>query len=222
MQNPPPPRPTWQIGLLVLLGLGGVLAGALYARHRLAEAERAGAVPRTQAAAVYEHARPLPAFALTDDDGHPADGGVFRGRWSLLFFGYTHCPDACPATLAELAEVDRKLADLPAALRPQVWLLSVDPKRDTVEALHTYVRFFSPGFRALTGTPEAVQALTLALGIPVVFRNPTEADYVVDHSAAILLVNPAGELTAVFPAPHRVAVLSADYRAIVTAPARTP
>ena len=138
-----------------------------------------------------------------------------RGRWSLLFFGYTHCPDACPATLAELAQVSLALNDLPAAERPQVWLLSVDPKRDTVAALHEYVRFFNPQFRALTGTPAAVEALTMELGIAVVYKNQAAEDYAVDHSAAILLVNPAAELSAVFPAPHQVRVIAADYRSIV-------
>ena len=219
-----PQRPAWQIATLLFLGLGAVLAGSIAARHYFFTGhDGAGrAQPATQAAAVYSAARPLPPFSLTDDDGHPAGPDTLRGRWSLLFFGYTHCPDACPATLAELAQVSLALADLPAAERPQVWLLSVDPKRDTVAALHEYVRFFNPQFRALTGTPEAVEALTQALGIAVVFRNSSAPDYAVDHSAAILLVNPAGELTAVFPAPHQVRVIAQDYRSILAWANATP
>jgi protein SCO1/2 len=95
MQNKPP-RPSWQIGALFFVGLGAVLAGSLYARHLKDAASVASrAVPATQAAAVYQMPRPMPEFALTDDDGHPAGPGVFRGGWSLLFFGYTHCPDGC-------------------------------------------------------------------------------------------------------------------------------
>jgi protein SCO1/2 len=98
----------------------------------------------------------------------------------------------------------------------------VDPARDSVAALHEYVRYFSPSFRALTGDEAAVQALTLALGIPVVYHHGEGADYTVDHSVAILLVNPRGELAAVFPAPHQVRVVAADYRAIVTAAGAVP
>lgn len=222
-----PPRPAWQIAALMFVGLGAALGGSLLARQYFtSHAQDNRAPPNTQAAAVYGTARALPEFSLTDDDGQPATRGTLRGRWSLLFFGYTHCPDACPATLAELAQVSLALQDLPQAERPQVWLLSVDPKRDTVAALHEYVRFFNPQFRALTGTPAAVEALTQALGIAVVYKNLSAEDYAVDHSAAILLVNPAGELSAVFPAPHQVRVIAADYRSILAwakaAPAPAP
>lgn len=219
--NPPAPRPAWQVATLLVLALAAVLGGSLYARHRLAGGPRATAVS-TDSAAVFEPARPLPAFRLRDDADHDADRSVFLGRWSIVFFGYTHCPDACPAALAELAAVDRKLADLAVADRPQVWLVSVDPRRDSPARLHEYVRFFNPAFRALTGEPAAVEALTRALGIPVVVRDPDAADYVVDHSAAMLLINPRAEVHALFPAPQRIDVLTADYRRLVAAasPAR--
>lgn len=207
-----PQRPAWTIALALTLGLGAALGGALLARRAL---ERPPAVPVTRVAAVYASARPLPEFALTDDDGHPATRAVFSGHWSLVFFGYTHCPDACPATLAQLRVLDARLASLPPALRPTVFLVSVDPQRDPVDLLHAYVRFFGPGFRGLTGDPAASEAFTRALGIAVVVRNSASADYTVDHSAAILVVDPHADLRALFPAPHNVEVLDADYRTIV-------
>ena len=207
-------RPAWQVGAFLVFALGGVLAGSIYLKHRFGAGDATG--PRTEAAAVYARPRPMPAFSLSDDEGRPAANTVFIGRWSLLFFGYTHCPDACPATLAELVLVVRQLADLPVGLRPQVWLVSVDPARDTSAVLHEYVRFFDPGFRGLTGEPAALEDFTRRLGVAVVVRHEAGGDYSVDHTAAILLVNPAGEIAGVFPAPHEVRTLAADYRAIVT------
>ena len=212
--SPKTPRAPWQIGVLVIVAVGGVLAGSLLGRQWLA-AGRVGAKPVTRAAAVYDTPRPLPDFRLTDEAGREVTARTLRGRWTFLFFGYTHCPDVCPATLAQLAEVGRALTDLPGPAQPAVYLVSVDPARDTAESLATYVHYFNPGFHALAGAPAAVEAFTRALGIAVIVRRDGGAEYTVDHTAAILLVDPNGAVAAVFPAPHVVATIAADYRLIV-------
>ena len=209
-----PPRPAWQVGVLVIVAVGGVLAGSLLGRQWLATG-RVGAKPVTRAAAVYDTPRPLPDFRLTDEAGHEATAQSLHGRWTFLFFGYTHCPDVCPATLAQLGQVSRALADLPAAQQPAVYLVSVDPARDTASRLAEYVHYFNPVFHALAGESEAVGAFTRALGIAVIVRQDGAADYTVDHTAAILLVDPNGAVAAVFPAPHVVDTVAADYRLIV-------
>jgi protein SCO1/2 len=220
-----PARPAWQVAVLVMIAIGGVLGGSLYARSRLTPAPHDTAKPATRAALVYDRPRPLAPFTLVDEAGAAATKATLSGHWSLLFFGYTHCPDVCPATLAELARVRERLADLPRDRQPAVYLVSVDPGRDDVATLAGYVHFFAPDFHALTGEPAALEAFTRGLGVAVIVRRPAAdqpaADYTVDHTAAILLVDPAGAVVALFPAPHQVAVIDADYRALVTAASRT-
>ena len=129
--------------------------------------------------------------------------------------GYTHCPDVCPLTLAMLAQVEKSLADLPEAQRPQVVLMSVDPKRDTPERLAAYVKHFSPTFVGTTGTPEAVESFTRKLGVPVAIHMLEDGAYTVDHSAALFLIDPDAKLRAVFSTPHTSTNIVADYRRIV-------
>lgn len=162
--------------------------------------------------------RPVPEFTLTDDSGATFDRSRLQDRWSLLFFGFTHCPDVCPTTLGMLAQTEKQLADLPSGLKPQVVLISVDPQRDTPQQLASYVKFFSPSFTGVTGTPEAIDDFTRAMGVPVAIGSPdANGNYSVDHSAAIFLINPEGALRALFSTPHTPAVIAADYRRLVAA-----
>ena len=96
--------------------------------------------------------RPLPEFELIDQDGSPFTQAQLRGHWSVLFFGFTHCPDVCPTTLGVLAKARQELSDLPDELQPHVVLVSVDPKRDTPQQLASYVKFFDSSFTGVTGT----------------------------------------------------------------------
>jgi protein SCO1/2 len=136
-----------------------------------------------------------------------------------VFFGFTHCPDVCPTTLAMLAQVEKKLAEAPTAAAPQVVLVSVDPERDTPEKLAQYVKYFSPSFTGVTGPVAAIDEFTRTLGIPVARTPLPNGDYTVDHSAAILLFDPDGAMHALFSGPHSADLIAADYRRIVDAPA---
>ncbi len=162
-------------------------------------------------------ARPLPDFRLTDQSGAEFAPSRLKGRWSLLFFGFTHCPDVCPTTLGMLAQVEKQLADLPEAARPQVVLVSVDPKRDTPEQLAPYVKFFSPSFTGVTGSQHDIDQFTRALGVPVATTPTANGDYTVDHSAAIFLIDPNGAMRALFSTPHVSREIAQDYRRIVDA-----
>jgi protein SCO1/2 len=162
--------------------------------------------------------RPVPEFSLTDDSGVSFDRSRLQNRWSLLFFGFTHCPDVCPTTLGVLAQTEKQLADLPPELQPQVVLISVDPQRDTPQQLASYVKFFSPTFTGVTGSQGEIDEFTRAMGVPVAIGSPdANGNYSVDHSAAIFLINPDGALRALFSTPHAPAVIAADYRRIVAA-----
>ena len=164
---------------------------------------------------VLDAPRPVPDLALLDHHGRPFDRSRLAGRWSVLFFGFTRCPDICPTTLIALAGASGYLDDLPAGQQPQVVFVSVDPMRDDPETLARYVPHFDPDFTGVTGELPAVQTLTGSLGVAVSYRRQAEGDYSVDHSAALFLVDPEARLRAIFPAPHDAARLARDYRRIV-------
>ena len=161
-----------------------------------------------RAATVFgDQARPLPAFALADHAGRPLGPDDFAGRWSLLFFGYAQCPDICAPTLQQLSAALARLDDP----RARIVFVSVDPERDTPAALAGYVAHFRPGTLGATGEPAAVAELMAALGA-FAGRRELAAGYLIDHSAAVWLVDPAARLAGVFTAPHDPEAIAADLR----------
>ncbi|MGQ0618435.1 MAG: SCO family protein [Panacagrimonas sp.] len=153
--------------------------------------------------------RPLPEFKLTDADGKPFDRSSMTGRWSLVFVGFTHCPDVCPSTLALLKTVNTRLQAEKKNLH--VVFLSIDPERDTAAALGTYVRYFSPDFAGVTGPEDQLTVLGQAMGF--VFAKapgPTPETYSMDHSSALILVNPQAQVAAYFTPPLKVDALTTD------------
>lgn len=147
----------------------------------------------------------LSPFQLTDHKGQPFDLNRLKGQWSLLFFGYTHCPDICPTTMTLLNAVVNDLEKKQQAI-PQVIFISVDPGRDTQQHLNQYISYFNPGFIAVTGTEENLSAFTRQLGILSMKitdqANNNQQDYMVDHSASILMIDPDAQLLSIFSAPH--------------------
>lgn len=146
----------------------------------------------------YPEYRPLSAFVLRDNEGVTIDETIFEGRWTLVFFGFTYCPDICPTTMGVLARATSKMSDPPAVI-----LVSVDPERDTASSMDAYVRSFSPTFRGLTG--EFDQIVLLASQLNVAFGKvpgPDPEGYLVDHSASIAVINPKGEHVGFIKAPH--------------------
>src|SRR5688500_18719359 len=160
--------------------------------------------------------RPIESVVLVDLNGKAFDAARLKNRWTLLFFGFTNCPDVCPATLTMLAQIEKKLQDIPASQRPQIAMVSVDPKRDTPEQLKKYVGFFSPTFLGITGSAENIDAFTRSMGVPVAIQKLPGGGYTVDHSAAIFLIDPNGATHALFSTPHDTTKIAADLRRIVT------
>lgn len=216
-ESPRVPAPSPRTLLVLAACLAAALAGAYLARSWLA---RSGAAPVTEAAAVYAAPRPLPDFELLAHDGSRFDRARLLGRYTLVFFGFTNCPDLCPTTLAELARAERLLADLPAARRPAVVMVSVDPGRDTPAVLGRYVPHFDPAFVGATGPDAAIAALAAALGAAYQKGAEVDGSYAVDHTAAVFLIDPEARLLAVFPAPHAAGTIAADYRRILAAAGR--
>lgn len=167
-------------------------------------------------ALVLQAPRALPEFLLTDHRRQPFGPDRLQGQWTLLFFGFTHCPDVCPTTLNTLSGMTTRLADLPPETRPAVVMISVDPTRDTVEKLAGYVPFFDPDFVGVTGDMGEIMALTRGLGVAFAYQPARDGtEYTVEHTASVFLIDPRGRLAAIFNTPHRVEELDSEYREIM-------
>ena len=182
------------LSLAVLIGLG---AGFLAWQSTSDEP------PAIETATLLPAPLELPEFSLTDQDGNPADRRFFEGQWDLVFFGFTHCPDICPVTLQTLAAARRQLEENGMRELPRIVLVSVDPERDSPGTLKTYVEYFGDDVAGLTGSEDALRVLTDGLGIFFQRMASDDENYNVDHSAVVLVLNPAGQFTALFSAPHR-------------------
>ena len=158
----------------------------------------------------------LPDFSLIDSQGRSFGPANLRGHWSLMFFGYTNCPDFCPTTLSTLAALQKRLRADNSTL-PQVIFVSVDAKRDTPAQLSKYVPYFDPEFIGLTAVDQpTIQAVAKQWGVAVMVRPAKDGNYTVDHSSAIFVLDPAGRLAAVLSGPFTVNALQSDFRRIVT------
>jgi protein SCO1/2 len=206
---------TPSIVLTAVVAIVAVAAGIALSKA-LVSRQHGGPASVLAHATLLEPARPLPAFNLIDQSGAAFEPAALKNHWNLLFFGFTNCPDVCPTTLTTLAQTEKQLADLPSEQRPHVVMVSVDPKRDTPEQLAKYVKFFSPTFSGVTGTPAGIEQLTRGMGVPVAIQEQANGQYTVDHSAAIFLIDRNGDLRALFSTPHTPATIAADYRRIVT------
>lgn len=168
-----------------------------------------GPPPLQASTALFGQERGLPEFVLTDHTGGRFTRRDLTEHWTLLFFGYTHCPDICPITLATMSASVDAIAALGGEV-PRVVFVSVDPERDTPRSLRDYVAVFRPDFLGVTGPHEELVKLTRALGVGYA-RDGDGPEYLVEHSAALLLVNPNGQLQAVFGPPHAPDPIAHDF-----------
>ena len=147
---------------------------------------------------------PLPEFELVNQKGEGVTLETFRNHWSLVFFGFTHCPDICPTTLQILSVARKTLADNGQQPLPRIVLVSVDPERDTPELMAQYMSYFGDDNLGITGSLDEVKKLTTELGIFFAKQQGNEESYSVDHSAAVLVINPEAEFHALFGGTHQI------------------
>ena len=168
---------------LVILGAGAFLVPSLHETPR-------GAAGTLLASAIGG------PFRLVDQNGKTVTDADLKGKWSLVYFGYTHCPDACPTALNDIAIALDELGPHRDAIRPV--FVTVDPERDTPEVLKSYVTAFNAPILALSGTPEEIAQA--AKGYRVYYAKHPEAggDYSMDHSSVIYVMDPEGRFTASF------------------------
>jgi protein SCO1/2 len=171
---------------LLLLGLGGAVALSLAQPQALV----------LTSGYLFEQPRALADFTLEDQQGKAFTNQDFMGKWSLLFVGYTSCPDVCPTTLSKLAALYPKLEAI-SKVPVQVVFVSADPARDTQQKRLDYINFFNPEFKAVTTQHAKLFPFSRDLGFAYAMVGDGD-DYQVDHSASYVLVSPKGEKFAVF------------------------
>jgi protein SCO1/2 len=161
--------------------------------------------------------RSLPELNLVNQDGQAVAVDQLKDHWSLLFFGYTFCPDICPATLAQLRQLQGQLP--PETLSQlRIVLVSVDPNRDTPEQLKKYLDYFDAGFVGLTGEQATIQKLANAVSIPFIPADTSKDNYTVDHSGNLVLIGPDGKQRGFIRAPINNAKLAAQLPGLFARP----
>jgi protein SCO1/2 len=144
--------------------------------------------------------RPLPDMAMTNQDGQAVSLSDLKGKWTLLFFGYTFCPDICPTTLAQLRQIKSELPK-EAVSNLRVVLVSVDPNRDTPQQLKQYLGYFDKDFVGLSAPVVQIQKLANAVSIPFIPADTSKPNYTVDHSGNLVILGPDGTQRGFIRAP---------------------
>jgi protein SCO1 len=161
--------------------------------------------------------RTLPELSLTNQDGQAVAVDQLKEQWSLLFFGYTFCPDICPATLAQLRQLQGLLPEETRA-KLRIVLVTVDPLRDTPEQLKKYLDYFDAGFIGLTGEETTLQKLANAVSIPYIPADTSQENYTVDHSGNLVIIGPDGKQRGFIRAPINNAKLAAQLPGLLERP----
>jgi protein SCO1/2 len=199
-------KSSYLIGLAAALALaGGVLVAVFFASSEGAQSKYIQ---------LYPQPRQLKDFELFDQDGHVFEKANLLGHWTLTFVGYTFCPDVCPTTLAELKRIYPQLQQIRADFPVQVMFLSVDPQRDTAERLKEYIQYFHPDFIAVSAPHTQLFPLVRSMGMMYSMSESTEnANYLVDHSASVVVVNPQAQVVGRFKPdiqPGKISVSDGD------------
>ena len=202
-----------------LLMIVTVLAGILgfTASRALFHAPAPVTLPAPQAITLLPNPRVLPAFALQQASGAPLTRDALKGHWTVVFLGFTHCPDVCPTTLAQLSAAQKQWASLPVASRPRVLFVSADPERDTPELVARYAHAFHPDSLAATAPVPDLEKFARSLSL-VFMKVPGTSgkpdDYSIDHSAALVVLDPQARMAGVAQPPFDIPGIAADLAAL--------
>ena len=151
--------------------------------------------------------RQLAEFKLIDDSSEVFLPEAFAGKWNILFFGFTYCPDICPLTMKQMSDVKESLGEYSDNLR--VFLVSVDPDRDKPENLRQYLDNFDKNFKGLTGEIDQIYKFSTQVNAPFFpVVNSPEQNYTVDHSGSLVLISPDAKYAGFFRAPHDTAKIT--------------
>ena len=180
--------------ILVLIAALAAGLGMFTAQRYFAATGEAPAVPSGQLKSVQliTPPRELADYRLTFSDGKEATPASLRGAWTIVFLGFTHCPDVCPTTLAELAKAQKSWEAMPVSIRPRVLFVSVDAERDSPAKTGEYAHFFRTDTLAASGDPAALANFTQVLGLVFMKVPLANGDYSMDHSATLVVLDPQG------------------------------
>jgi len=198
---------------IYIVGIAAALIGVLFF-------QKLNQLPQPEHALYYQQPREIKAFELMDHNGQSFTKEQLKGKWSLVFFGYTSCPDVCPTTLQNLGFIYDDLKA--AANNSQILLVSVDPQRDTQDKLSQYIAYFNSDFIALRAGHDVLFPFARNMGLMYAINGEGD-DYLVDHSASLVLINPDGLIAAIFKPEQEVGQvpsidsdkLVSDYQKIV-------
>jgi protein SCO1/2 len=163
-----------------------------------------------KAVRLFPSPRAIPGFALEQSDGTPLTPDELQGRWTVVFLGFTHCPDVCPTTLTELAQSQAAWETLPEDRRPRLLFVSVDPERDTPAKTGEYAAYFNPATLAATAPEPALGQFAAGLGLVYMKVATTDGDYTMDHSSALVVIDPQGRQAGLIRPPLVPADIAAD------------
>lgn len=189
--------------LILLIGVVVFIGWHMQKDRQITPAERYGTW--------YEHPKAVEPFTLQSTEGGDFTEQSFKGHWSWVFFGFTSCPDMCPNTMKAFKAAVEQLRTDHENILPQVILVSLDPKRDTLAVLKKYVTRFDPSFIALVGNMD--QVAILAKQMNVSYKDMGNG--MIQHSGTVTVVNPKGEIQAYFPWVDEPAKVAKDYEALV-------
>ena len=201
--------------MITTVALAAILAGVFLADIYREVDSRAMLLPN-QGMKLLPHPRPLTAFALTDHKSRVFDLASLKGKWSFLVFGFTHCPDVCPTTLAVLTRArDKMVKNTVGPDDIQFVFISVDPGRDTPAKLGQYVEYFDTTFLGVTGKNAQIGNLAGQLNAAYeVGSAPGGENYPVFHSAGVFLLDPRARYHAVFTPPHDADAISKRFNVV--------
>ena len=169
---------------------------------------------RNDALFVYDSPITLDEFSLTNQDEEVFTNESLQGRWSLIFFGYTYCPDICPITLASIKQFYDLLKDSGDTADVQVIMVSVDPERDTSEVLGNYVRYFNPDFIGATGDYTDVYRMARNMNLTFNYTRIDDDNYLVNHNGEVMLIDPLGNNVGFLKPPYEPQKMLDNFQAI--------
>ncbi len=209
-------RSTVAVLILALAAGLGLIASKIYFSE-----PASSALPQTTAVRLFAPPRVLPDFTLRQSDGTQLVPGELNGHWTLVFLGFTHCPDICPLTLSQMAQAQTTWESIPDAVRPRVLFVSVDPERDTPDGIGEYAHAFHKDTLAATADIPSLENFARSLSL-VFAKVPADAgmpadQYSVDHSATMAVLDPQGRMTGVVQPPFDPAAIAADLAALTAA-----
>ena len=202
-----------RIGALCIIAITVSIVSGMWASKFINDPQAREVSMSEYSGRVFEPPLPLQAFNLIDHEGNSFSPVNLLGYWTFVFFGYTNCPDVCPMALVDLNAVYDELQNKFVLGNTKVLFVSVDPERDSISHLGEYISYFNEDFIGVTGNAAQVSSFAKQFGAVYkrVENNEDDQDYLVDHTASIMLIDHLGRLISIFPPPLDHEKIAADF-----------